>query len=495
MNTNSAMRTNSTRPGTDRQQPERGPAVRLRRDAVDDAVEELCAAVFTSLRRRDQRERGRQYVRGLLAAEGRKSIRNIAHQIGPGGPAAEQALHHFIAGSTWDWQPIRTALTQYLGQTTPLNAWVAQPMAIPKGGDHSVGVGHRFDPHQGQMFRGQQAFGTWFTSAGVTTPVGWRLFLPEDESQRCGGEREGDREPGRAQGQGLGLGQGQPQGQGRGPGATAPDCEQRDPQHTEESYEACAVTGVLESVRDGQMSVRPVVLDIRDIATRSTLNRFAEARVPVVARVSSAARLLVTDPALPGFGAGTLSARDILQNVRGLRMPVEWADPDRPGVRRSSLVAAVRVMVPDPAPGRRREVLLFGEWPDARRLPTQLWLTDMTRTPPGALVRMTKQARRVAMAAGDSVREVGLRDFSGRSLPGWHRHVTLASIAHAALALGGGIQLPAAASAPVARAAASAPVARPLAPPRLGVPVGVAAGLGMRRPAAPIRAHAALAGR
>ncbi|MET9320711.1 transposase [Streptomyces sp. NPDC003038] len=493
MNTNSTTGTTmttstSTRPGSDRQQPGRGSAAGLRRDAVDDAVEELCAAVFTSLRRRDQRERGRQYVRGLLAAQGRKSIRNIAQQIGPGGPAAEQALHHFIAGSTWDWQPIRSALTQYLGQTTPLNAWVAQPMAIPKGGDHSVGVGHRFDPHQGQMFRGQQAFGTWFTSAGVTTPVGWRLFLPDDESEGCGGEREqAERLRGGLREHERELAREHEKEREQRQDPTAPESEQQSLRRPEESYEACAVTGVLESVRDGQMSVRPVVLDIRDIATRSTLNRFAEARVPVVARVSSAARLLVTDPALPGFGAGTLSARDILQNVRGLRMPVEWADPDRPGVRRSSLVAAVRVMVPDPAPGRRREVLLFGEWPDARRLPTQLWVTDMTRTQPGALVRMTKQARRVAMAAGESVREVGLRDFSGRSLPGWHRHVTLASIAHAALALGGGLQLP---------AAAPAPVARPVAAPHLGVPVAAAAGHGVRRPAASaVRAHAALAGR
>ncbi|MFI5618087.1 IS701 family transposase [Streptomyces sp. NPDC051567] len=437
---------------TDRQQPGRDSAVRLRCDPVDEAVEELCAAVFTSLRRRDQRERGRQYVRGLLAARGRKSIRNIAQQIGPGGPAAEQSLHHFIAGSTWDWQPIRTALTQYLGQTTPLGVWVAQPMAIPKGGDHSVGVGHRYDPHQGQMFRGQQAFGTWFTSAGVLTPVGWRLFLPEQE-----------------------------------PGG---------PEAVEASYESCAVTGVLEAVREGRMPLRPVVLDVRDIGTRSTLNRFAEARVPVVARVSSTARLLVTDPSLPGYGSGTLAARDILQNVRGLRMPVEWADPDRPGTRRSSLVAAVRVMVPDPSPGRRREVLLFGEWADARRLPTQLWVTDMVRTAPGALVRMTKQARRVTLAAGRSVQEVGLRDFSGRSLPGWNRHVTLASVAHAALALGGAAHR--AGAVPVPAGALPEPVhqAAPAGRPQVGQrpvqPVPVTAHA-LRRPTVPARVHPALA--
>ncbi|MFJ3200124.1 IS701 family transposase [Streptomyces sp. NPDC086989] len=413
-----------------------------------EAVEELCAAVFASLRRRDQRERGRQYVHGLLAAQGRKSIRNIAQQMtagagaGAGGAAAaEQSLHHFIAASTWDWQPIRAALSQYLGRTAPLNAWVAQPMAIPKGGEHSVGAGHRFDPHRGQMFRGQQAFGMWFTSAAMVTPVGWRLFLDEESGT------------------------------------------------TDESYEECAVTAVLDTVREARESgtaTRPVVLDIRDIATRATLNRFAEARVPVVGRISPEARLLVTDPRLPGFGAGTLAARDVLQNVRGLRMPVEWPDPELPGARRTSLVAAVRVMVPDPAPGRRREVLLFGEWEAARRLPTQLWVTDMVRTEPGALVRMTKTAQRVSAAAGTGVQEVGLRDFSGRSLPGWHRHVTLASVAHAALCL-----------APAAGPAAAPAAGRAAAPAAATAPAPALAQAPVRHsPVRRARAHAAvLAGR
>ncbi|MFD7030927.1 IS701 family transposase [Streptomyces sp. NPDC059917] len=365
-----------------------------------EAAEDLCGAVFGSLRRRDQREKGLQYVRGLLATPGRKSIRNIAQQIG--GPAAEQSLHHFIAGSTWDWQPIRTALSQYLEQSSPLTAWVAQPMAIPKGGEHSVGVGRQYDPHRGQMFRGQQAFGIWFTSADVVTPVGWRLYLPDEE------------------------------------GAAAGAAEFEGGERSGETYEECAVTGVLDAVREVGVPARPVLLDIQNIGTRSTMNRFADARLPVLARISPAARLLVTDPALPGHGAGTLAARDVLQNVRALRTVVEWADPLYPGQRRTSLVAAVRVMMPDPSPARRRHLTLLGEWTDARSMPSQLWVTDLARpvpVTPAVLLRMTKQARRVSASSAHSVQEVGLRDFAGRSLQGWHRHVTMASVAHAARCL------------------------------------------------------------
>ncbi|MFF5449165.1 IS701 family transposase [Streptomyces sp. NPDC012888] len=386
--------------------PAGGPVVRrsrgaLRQDPVHEAAEDLCAAVFRSLRRRDQRDKARLYVRGLLAAEGRKSIRNIALQTG--GPASEQSLHHFISDSTWDWQPIRAELTQYLGASAPLTAWVAQPMAIPKGGEQSVGAGRHFDPHRGQMFRGQQAFGVWFGCPELVTPVGWRLRLPEE-----------------------------------GPGARAerPVAFPGGPGYeTYDAYEDCAVTGVLETVRQAGLAPRPVVLDVRGIGTRSTMNRFAEARVPVLARIDPATRLVVTDPAVPGYGVGTLAARNVLHNVRGLRTPVDWSDPQRPGERRTTYVAAVRVMIPDPSAARRRHLMLVGEWTEPGRPPAELWITDLIRPAPAVLLRLSKQARRVSVASATSAQEIGMRDFSGRSLPGWHRHVTMASVAHAARAM------------------------------------------------------------
>ncbi|MEV4442291.1 transposase, partial [Streptomyces sp. NPDC049577] len=76
-------------------------------ETQDVVLAELCAVLFASLPRSDQRRRGEAYVRGLLGAQGRKSIRNIAALIG--GQAAEQSLHHFISSSTWDWSPVRRA--------------------------------------------------------------------------------------------------------------------------------------------------------------------------------------------------------------------------------------------------------------------------------------------------------------------------------------------------------------------------------------------------
>lgn len=93
-------------------------------------LKELCGVLFASLPRSDQRRKGAQYLRGLLGARGRKSIRNIATVVG--GPAAEQSLHHFITSSTWDWGPVRQALAQHLARIAPPQAYVLRPMVVPK---------------------------------------------------------------------------------------------------------------------------------------------------------------------------------------------------------------------------------------------------------------------------------------------------------------------------------------------------------------------------
>jgi SRSO17 transposase len=51
------------------------------------------------------------------------------------------------------------------------------------------------------------------------------------------------------------------------------------------------------------------------------------------------------------------------------------------------------------------------------------------------LLRLTKLTRRVHRDFTEVGEEVGLRDFVGRSYRGWHRHITLASAAHAAAVL------------------------------------------------------------
>ncbi|WP_309051032.1 transposase [Streptomyces sp.] len=363
----------------------------------EDVYAELCSTLFSGFARRDQRLKAEQYLHGLLTAQGRKSIRNIAAQIG--GPAAEQSLHHFISSSTWDWQPMRASLARFLERSGCPQAWVVRSMPIPKAGEHSVGVDRRFDPERGQVFHGQQAFGVWFASDELSAPVNWRLFLPDpwvnDPTRRD--RAEVPREAG------------------------------------EETLEECAVAAALDTARWSDVTRKPVLLDVRGGAGRPALSRLAAAGVPVVARIGAGSRLAIADRSLPGFGAGPLPAQQILESLRGLRRPVSWVDTVAgTPTSRTSLATAVRVALPMPAGERMRPLTLLGEWDDPRRGPARVWLSDLTSSPVGSLVRLTKLARRVERDFAAVGEGAGLRDFVGRSFRGWHRHITLASAAHAA---------------------------------------------------------------
>ncbi|WP_425575324.1 IS701 family transposase [Streptomyces durmitorensis] len=358
-----------------------------------------------SLHRRDQLSKGEQYVGGLLAAEGRKTMRNIAALVG--GSAAEQSMHHFISASTWDWRPAREALAHYLQRSASPRAWVVRPYAIPKVGDWSVGVDSWGGRQAGAPSTGQYAYGLWSASDELSVPVNWRLFLSdrwtEDQARR------------------------------RRAGIPT--------EVISATPEECAAASVLEPLRSWQMPSRPVVFDVPGADARRLVTGFDAISVPLIARAGSLTGCEVAAPAMPGFGSGPLTARQILESVKGLRREAEWTD-HASGRRHTSLAMAIPVTLPGRVRGTARQgfqdqprLLLVGEWEDPLLPPTHIWLTDLTRTPVPELLRLTKLSGRVAHEAESVGAEVGLRDFEGRSFGGWHRHMTLASVAHAVAAL------------------------------------------------------------
>lgn len=379
-----------------------------------------------SLQRRDQRAKGEQYVRGLLTVQGRKSMRGIATLTG--GSAAEQSMHHFISASTWDWRPVREALAQQLHERAVPRAWVVQSLTIPKLGDRTVGVEPLAGVEQGGGGKqgggasaGQHAYGVWFANEELSAPVTWRLFLSDRWTE----------DPARRRDAGIPT------------------------EVISETPEECAAASVLEAMRTWQGPTLPVVFDVAGADLRRLITDFDAAGVPLLARVG-APTLEVAEPSLPGYGAGPLGVRHLLDSVKGLRRPVEWTDP-RTGRRQTSLVAAVPVTLPEPgrrgrvtgtaaslaAARDRRPLLLLGEWTDPALPPARIWLTGMTRIPAPELLRLTKLAARVAHDADTVGGQVGLRDFEGRSFGGWHRHMTLASVAHAVAVLSRGVRAPA----------------------------------------------------
>nr|WP_281196215.1 transposase [Streptomyces lushanensis] len=387
----------------------RGARAPIHSSSQDVLFTELCSILFTSLTRSDQCRKGMQYLRGLLETQGRKSIRNIAALLGE--QASEQNLHHFICDSTWDWTPIRRALATYWVGVSPPQAWVVQRMIIPKTGQHSVGVDKHFFPTLGQVLNAQRAIGVWAVSEEMSTPVNWRLHLPQawikDDLRRSQ--------------------------------VSIPDGVDV------ETLSECMIEASAETMTRWGMPVRPVVLDIGEAHAATIFEKLGATGTPVLARVGGDLRLAVADSILPGSGGKLLPAYQIMSLAKDMRRPVMGKDSGPEPARRMNLAATVRVGLPSPSSSvpaadtghtaGRGELALLGVGKDGGRWPAELWLTNLTTASPASLLRLSKLTGKVDRDFTEIADRVGIRDFTGRSFSGWHRHVTLASAAHAVVAL------------------------------------------------------------
>ncbi|MFE2295606.1 IS701 family transposase [Streptomyces sp. NPDC059452] len=354
---------------------------------------EIPLDLFDSLPRNDQRSKAGEYVAGLLGADGRKTLRNVANQLG-GQAARRQSVHHFISESSWEWEPVRRALARRAGELLAPRGWVVRPTVVPKAGGHSVGVAEYFAPQLGRNVTGQQSFGAWLASPAAGVPVNWQLVLPAGQAVDLSRRRAPVRAAGRAVG----------------------------PQE-------CAGEVALRAVRALPGAPLPVVLDAPGLDPLRMGRCFGQAGIPLVQRVGQRLRLRVDPLMVPGHGALPLAAGQLVGSLRRL-----W----RPRARSASGGRVLSMAVPVALPGGTGggggaggQRLLVAQWPESDLTAARLWLAD------GSL-RGT-EVLRLADLAGVVDRDdalvaarVGLRDFAGRSFQGWHRHITLASVAHLA---------------------------------------------------------------
>ncbi|GGZ29646.1 transposase [Streptomyces nitrosporeus] len=359
--------------------------------APADTVTDLCAALFAGFCGYDQRVLARQYMDGLLRAEGRKSIANIAASAGV--PGDEQRLHHFVSSSRWAVGPVRRALAAFLCGNAPVSAWVALPVSIPKTGRHMVGVSPHFSVEEGHRIVGQRAYGVWYASEQMIAPVGWRLGLPGSGSG-SGSGRELPREAGV-------------------PGAR--DC----------------VTDLLDDVCAWQGHPRLFVTDARGDDEQERVARLFGRTSPLAVRISGHT-LLAVDTRRPGAGRHErlAPAHSALDRARRTRSGCPGRGRESP---LSTATARVRLPGPPDAgrPGPADGLALVGVWNELRGDPAELWLTNAGAPSPSSLLRAARLARAVGAGWRTRGRQAGLRDYEGRSLRGWHRHMTLASCAYA----------------------------------------------------------------
>ncbi|MFD3869491.1 IS701 family transposase [Streptomyces sp. NPDC058623] len=342
-------------------------------------IQELSPRLFSHLPRQDQRGKGVTYLRGLLTAPGRKSIRNIA--TFDGADVSAQALHHFICHSTWDWDSFRRRLTRHVVDTVPPEAWVIAPMVFPKAGEHSVGVERAFAPTAGRLLNAQRVVSVWAASDALAAPVNWRLLLPHtwlaDDERRFRSSIPEELE-----------------------------CER---------WDECIVNAYRAVPRRGELPVLPVVLDARDLPVLEISRALRELGAPVLLRVNGMLQLEANDASLPGPGQSQATAQRIMTAAAQLRRPTT----------RSVSTATVRVTTTTGT-----EMDLLGVWYNGDSWPAELWVTDHVTASAAELVRLTRLIDRVEKCATTIAHAVGMRDYSGRTFGGWHRHMSLVSAAH-----------------------------------------------------------------
>ncbi|WP_406053542.1 transposase [Streptomyces sp. NBC_01077] len=366
------------------------PTQRVRQE--DFALRQLTAVLFKSLDRSDQRRHALAYLRGLLGADGRRSIRNIAALHGD--PTMAQSLHHFISNSTWEWSPMREALAEYLVGSLQPAAWVTVPLAIPKRGTTSVGSERQYVPELGQVAIAQQAVGVWASTEDVSSPVNWRLRLPEKWLEDPERRRQ----------------------------ASIPD------DLTARTLEECAVEAALETASGWGLPVRPVVIDARRIDVASLVKRFHDAGVPFVARISDNTPLAAAEPGPANRTGAFQPAGQMVKGWSGCIRPVRRPQPREPETH-PELAATVQVRIRQVTGPADLTLLATGQ--SRREWPAELWLTNITNAHMCALVQLTKLPERIDQECGEAADRLGIRDFRGRSYEGWNRHVTLVSAAYA----------------------------------------------------------------
>jgi SRSO17 transposase len=130
--------------------------------AVRWRLEEFAAEMFAPLARRDQRDKGATYVRGLLLDGRRKSMQPMAERLG----VDEQGLQQFVTSSTWAVRPVRERLARKAVAVIGPEAWVVDDTGFVKDGSASPGVARQYSGTLGKV--GNCQIGV--SICAVTTP-------------------------------------------------------------------------------------------------------------------------------------------------------------------------------------------------------------------------------------------------------------------------------------------------------------------------------------
>jgi len=341
----------------------------------------------------------RDYCRGLLATEGRRSVEPMAALTAPEITRAQhQRLLHFVGNAAWSDEQmlakVRELVLPSIVRHGPIEAWIIDDTSFPKKGSHSVGVHHQYCGQLGKQANCQVVVTLSIANHRASLPITYQLYLPQ---------------------------------------AWIDDAPRRRKAHVPSTIKFKTKPQIaLEQIRAAHAAGIPrgvVLLDasygsnkaLRDGITALGLT-YAAAIVPSVKvrRVrpheEPEARVSVKDLALslPEHAWRTITWRE------GTNEPLR------------SRFARVRVHVaPIRGAAKCAEETLLIEWPPGEAKPTKYWLTTVDQKMSfRELVDIVKMRWRIERDYHDLKQEVGLGHYEGRGWRGFHHHGTLCIAAY-----------------------------------------------------------------
>ena len=119
------------------------------------------------------------YVAGLIGPGDRKSVQPMAGRFAPGD---YDQMHHFVSAGVWDAAPLETELLIQADRLVGGGdaVLVIDDTAVPKKGQHSVGVAPQYASALGKTANCQTLVSLTLARGEVPVMVALRLFLPEN---------------------------------------------------------------------------------------------------------------------------------------------------------------------------------------------------------------------------------------------------------------------------------------------------------------------------
>jgi SRSO17 transposase len=126
--------------------------------------------------RRERRPWGSVSIRGLLRNGARQSVGARAERLPDGN---EQSLQPFVSQRPWAGEPVWERLAQKGEKAFATTAGMVDDTGFPKKGEHSVGVARQYSGTLGQTATCQVAVSLHAASTTGSSPLGFRLYLPQ----------------------------------------------------------------------------------------------------------------------------------------------------------------------------------------------------------------------------------------------------------------------------------------------------------------------------